>query len=208
MNPIEALNWRYAVKKFTDDKIPASQVKDLLNATRLSPSAYGLQLYALIVVESADVRRQLLPYSYGQDKIANSSHLIVFASHSELGDNTVDRYIDKYAQMTNQSSNELAGFSAHMKSALAKMTNEQRQQWAHQQAYIALGNFLTCAALMQIDCCPMSGFDNKGYDTVLGLAEKGLTSTVICPIGRCHPEDQQALRPKVRFDYDELVLEV
>jgi len=134
MNPVEALNWRYAVKKFTDDKIPASQLKDLLNATRLSPSAYGLQPYALIVVASRDVRQQLLPYSYGQDKIANSSHLIVFAAHSELGDSTVDRYIDKYAQMTKQSPNEISGFSAHMKSALAKMTNEQRQQWAHQQA--------------------------------------------------------------------------
>lgn len=208
MNPVEALNWRYAVKKFTDDKIPVSQVKDLLNATRLSPSAYGLQPYALIVVESQDVRRQLLPYSYGQDKIAESSHLIVFAAHSVLGDNTVDRYIDKYAQMTKQSPGELSGFSAHMKSALARMTNEQRQQWAHQQAYIALGTFLTCAALMQIDCCPMSGFDQKGYDTVLDLAEKGLTSTVICPIGRRHPEDPQAGRPKVRLDYDEIVLEI
>lgn len=208
MNPVEALNWRYAVKKFTNDKIPASQLKELLNMTRLSPSAYGLQPYALIVVESADVRQQLLPYSYGQDKIAESSHLIVFAAHSELGDNTVDRYIDKYAQMTKQSASELSGFSAHMKSALARMTNEQRQQWAHQQAYIALGNFLTCAALMKIDCCPMSGFDQNGYDSVLRLAEKGLTSTVICPIGRRHPDDQQACRPKVRFDYDELVLEI
>lgn len=208
MNPVEALNWRYAVKKFTNDKIPASQLKELLNMTRLSPSAYGLQPYALIVVESRDVRQQLLPYSYGQDKIAESSHLIVFAAHSELGDNTVDRYIDKYAQMTNQSPSELSDFSAHMKSALARMTNVQRQQWAHQQAYIALGTFLTCAALMRIDCCPMSGFDQKGYDKVLGLAEKGLISTVICPIGCRHPEDQQAGRPKVRLDYDEIVLEI
>ncbi len=208
MNLVEALNWRYAVKKFTDDKISASQLKDLLTATRLSPSAYGLQPYALLVVESQDVRQQLLSYSYGQDKVAKSSHLIVFAAHSELDDSTVDRYIDKYAQMTNKSPGELSGFSAHMKSALARMTNGQRQQWADQQAYIALGTFLTCAALMHIDCCPMSGFDKKGYDKVLGLAEKGLTSTVICPIGRRHTEDQQAGGPKVRLDYDEIVLEI
>ena len=76
------------------------------------------------------------------------------------------------------------------------------------EAYIALGNFLTCAAMMKIDSCPMTGFDNGGYDSVLGLLEKGLTTSVICPIGRRHNNDVQALSPKVRFDYDQIVMEM
>jgi nitroreductase len=132
----------------------------------------------------------------------------VFAAQAQIGDATVDRYIDKYAKISNKPHSELINFSNHMKSALAAKTPQQNQEWAHQQAYIALGNFLTCAAIMEIDSCPMTGIDNAGYDAVLGLTSKGLTTSVICPIGRRHHRDVQANSPKVRFDYDEIVLEI
>ena len=208
MKLLEALDWRYAVKQFSDEKITAMEVKTLLNATRLSASSYGLQPYNIIVVESDTIRKQLLPFSYGQEKIADSSHLIIFAAHTQVGDVTVDRYIDKHAKITNKPISDPDNFSDHMKSALAAKTVEQKQQWAHQQAYIALGNFLTCAAMMKIDSCPMTGFEPAGYDRVLNLAGKGLTTSVICPIGRRHRNDVQALSPKVRFDYDQIVMEM
>ena len=62
--------------------------------------------------------------------------------------------------------------------------------------------------MMKIDSCPMTGFDNAGYDGVLALLEKNLTTSVICPIGRRHSYDAQALSPKVRFDYDQIVIEI
>ena len=206
MKLLEALNWRYAVNQFADEKISATELKELLNATRMSASSYGLQPYNIIVVESDVIRHQLLPFSYGQDKIADSSHLIIFAVHTQIGDATVDRYIDKYAQIADKKHSELSRFSEHMKSALAAKTPEQQLEWAHQQAYIALGNLLTCAAVMKIDSCPMTGIDNAGYDSILGLDIKGLTTSVICPIGRRRYDDVQAHSPKVRFDYDEIVM--
>ena len=208
MTLLEALDWRYAVKQFSDEKITPGEVKTLLNGTRLSASSYGLQPYNIIVVESNIVRKQLLLFSYGQEKMADSSHLIIFAAHTQVGDVTVDRYIENHVKITSTPYAELVKFSDHMKSALAVKTAEQKQEWAHQQAYIALGNFLTCAAMMKIDSCPMTGFDNAGYDGVLGLLEKGLTTSVICPIGRRHINDVQALSPKVRFDYDQIVMEI
>lgn len=208
MNLLEALNWRYAVKFFSDEKISEVELKSLLNATRLSASSFGLQPYTMIVVKSREVRQQLLPFSYGQDKIAYSSHLIIFAVSTQIGDTTVDRYISKYAQIANKSHDELMLFSKHVKSMLATMTPGQKQAWAREQAYIALGHLLTCAALMKIDSCPMTGFDSEGYDNVLRLSEKDLTTTVICPIGRRHPDDTQADKPKIRFDYQDLVMEV
>ncbi len=207
MNIVEALHWRYAVDQFSTKKIPTQTLKNLLDATRLSASSYGLQPYHIMVIESPELKAQLLPYSYGQDKIYHCSHLVVFAAHRNIGDNTVDRYINKYAEVTAQSRQTFTKYSEHIKSALRDQTAEQKQQWAHQQAYIALGNFLTCAAMMQIDSCPMTGFDNQGYDQVLSLNELGLTTTVICPVGYRHPNDKQAQRPKVRFDYHEMISE-
>jgi nitroreductase/dihydropteridine reductase len=208
MNVLNALRWRYAVKHFTDEKLTSSQVKDLLEATRLTASSYGLQPYNIISVESKPLRESLIPYSYGQNKVLNSSHLIVLAAHTQIGAHTVERYINKYIEASKSTHSDLINLSVHMKSVLSGMTAEQQQEWAHQQAYIALGNLLTSAALMGIDACPMTGFDKEGYDSVLGLKEKGLTSTVICPIGHRDPSDIQATATKVRFDYNEIVTEI
>jgi nitroreductase len=205
MQLIDALEWRYAVKQFSEYTVPQSQLQALLQATRLSASSYGLQPYKIIVLESRDMRRQLLPYAYGQDKVLASSHLIVFAAETQIGDSTVDRYLDQYHGVTGRPQAELQDYGEHMKSALAAKSAAQKQEWAHQQAYIALGNLLTSAALLQIDTCPMTGVDRAGFDQVLGLAEQGLSTTVICPIGRRHDDDKYAWSPKVRFDFDDIV---
>lgn len=207
MKLLDALNWRYGVKQFSDEKVSAEELQTLLEATRLSPSAYGLQPYKIIVIESKALRAQLVPFSYGQNKVLESSHLVVFAAANQADDALVDRYINKYLSVTNQDYSAISGYADHMKSALAAKTTAQQQEWAKQQAYIALGNFVTSAALLQIDACPMTGIDVAGYDQVLGLTELGLTTTVICPIGRRYQDDQQAHRPKVRFDYDDIIWE-
>jgi nitroreductase len=51
----EALNWRYAVKKFdTAKKIVASDFEQLKEAVKLTPSSYGLQPFKVLVIEDAD----------------------------------------------------------------------------------------------------------------------------------------------------------
>ena len=206
MNVIDALNWRYAVRKFSDEKLTAGQVRNLLTAVRLSASSYGLQPYRLLVVESARLRRRLVDYSMGQDKVVNCSHLLVFAVPRQIDADTVDRYVARVSAVRGIAPDELSALSAHIKEALASMTQQQRREWAHQQAHIALGNLLTCAALMQIDSCPMGGFEAPGYDSVLQLADRGLTTSVICAIGRRHPDDASARQRKVRFDEDEMII--
>lgn len=208
MNIMKALNWRYAVRKFSADKLDEAEVQTLLDTARLAPSSYGLQPYRLLVVQSPQTRRQLLPYSMGQEKVLHCSHLIVFAAQTDIGDETVERYIAQVARVREVPWQDLGRTADRLKSALAGKSAREGQEWAHQQAYIALGSFLTCAALMGIDACPMTGFEAEGFDKVLGLTEQKLTATVICAIGKRHPEDAAAGLPKVRFGYDELIVTV
>ena len=208
MNIIESLNWRYAVREFSDAIIAEEKLQQLLDATRLSASSYGLQPYHLLVIQSPSIKQQLVEVSLGQDKVANCSHLVIFAAHTNIGDATVDRYISAFSRTRGIEAVQLENMAQHYKTALANMNPAQRQEWAHQQAYIALGNFLTCAALMEIDICPMTGIEQEGYDWILGLGEKNLTTTAVCPIGIRHPQDHAALQKKVRFDADELVTQL
>lgn len=205
MDLLDALNWRYAVRRFAQARIGEEELQRLLKATRMSASSYGLQPYRLIAVESGEVRRSLLPHSMGQEKVVECSHLIVFAAQVDVGEQTVDRYIERVAEVRGVPLSELQRMSANIKGALANKTRQQRLEWAHRQAYIALGNLLTSAATMGIDTCPMEGFEPEGYDRVLGLAGRGLTTSVICTIGRRHAEDDSAHQKKVRFAHCELV---
>ena len=40
-------------------------------------------------------------------------------------------------------------------------------QWSTRQTYIALGNFMTSAALLGVDTCPMEGIEPVNYDYLL-----------------------------------------
>ena len=206
MNIQDALDWRYAVREFSDEKLSHTQIENLMEATRKSASSYGLQPYKLIVIESKELREKLLPHSYGQQKVVDCSHLVVFAAHKKIGYWTVDRYIQQYIKARNVSYESVSDYSRHMKQALTSKTPAEQREWAHQQAYIAIGTFLTAAATLQIDSCPMTGFDAKAYDEVLDLEAKGLETTAVAALGYRSQNDKSASMNKVRFDYDELVL--
>jgi nitroreductase len=208
MNVIEALNWRYAVREFSPERIDDMKMQELLTATRLSASSYGLQPYRMIVIDDINIRRRLLKHSLGQQKVVDCSHLLVFAAQDNIGDEMVDSYIYSVARTRAIALEELTGLADHMKSVFSGMSEEQKREWAHQQVYIALGTMLTAAAMLQIDTCPMTGIEASGYDDVLELAKQGLETSVICALGVRHPKDRNAGLKKVRYDQAEMVITI
>lgn len=201
-----ALDRRYAVRRFSNERLQETELEALLEAVRHSPSAYGLQPYKVVVVESRDVRKRLLAHSYAQQKVVECSHLLVLAACQDMTGELVDRYVAVSSSLTGEPASGLDAYADGVRSALASQSREERAESAHRQAFIALGTLVTSAALLGVDCCPMSGFDAAGYDAVLGLGEQGLTASVICALGRRHPQDAAATRPRVRTPRDEFVL--
>lgn len=205
MDITKALDWRYAVNEFSEQKLNQDQVSVLLDATRKSASSYGLQPYKLLLVESPSLRERLVPHSFGQQKVLHSSHLVVIAAQSSIGDATVDKYVSQYLNVREVQYSDIAGYAEHMKEALGKKTLQQKREWAHQQAYLALGTLLAAAAELRIDSCPMTGFDATAYDEILGLKGLGLETTAIVALGFRSENDTSASLPKVRFDYEDIV---
>ena len=67
---------------------------------------------------------------------------------------------------------------------------------------------MTALADMQIDACPMEGFIASKYDEILGLTELGLSSVVVLPVGFRSADDETAGRAKVRYEKEEIILEI
>ena len=81
-------------------------------------------------------------------------------------------------------------------------------EWAARQAYIALGNLMTCAAVLGVDACPMEGLVPAEYDRVLGLAGSGYATVVACALGYRAASDKYASLPKVRYEKKDLVRQI
>ena len=90
-----------------------------------------------------------------------------------------------------------------MSSILGRSADDQ-EIWMAKQVYIALGNLLSACAVLEIDSCPMEGFEADKYNEILGLTEQGYTASVVATIGYRSEEDQTQHAPKIRKSKEEL----
>jgi nitroreductase len=209
-NIIESLQWRYATKQFdTTKKLTEFQLDMLLTAARLSPSSFGLQPWKFVVVTDPSVRAKLREAAWGQSQITDASALIVFCVRKNIDDDLVDAYMQSIAATRNVSLDSLKSFADNIKGSIkSRPTPESAKEWSTRQVYIALGVLLTTAAHLDIDACPMEGFDPKKFDDILGLAVLGLESRVLAAVGFRSADDKSASMKKVRFPKEEVVVDV
>ena len=200
MDIIKQLNWRYATKIFNPDKkISTDDFNELIEATRLSPTSYGLQSWKAFIVENAEIRKQLKEAAYNQTQVTDASHLIVFATPKVIDEKSINEFIKLIAEVRSVTVESLDGYKQSMVGAVSRKAPNEIGDWAAKQAYIALGFLLETAALKNIDSCPMEGFDNKKFDEILGLDKRGYESRVICVLGYRSENDGYAQAKKVRF---------
>lgn len=213
MNPITtdqllaAQAWRYATKQFDASKtIPAPVWQALEESLVLSPSSYGLQPWQFVVVTDPDLRAKLRPHSWNQTQITDASHLVVFAIPDKVDVPYMEKYLARIAEIRGVTLESL-GFYRNMMMAdiIAGPRQAWVDEWAARQVYIALGNFMTSAALVGIDTCPLEGIDPREYDALLDLPAKGFNTIVACAAGYRSADDKYATLPKVRFEKSELI---
>lgn len=206
---IEDLNWRYATKAFDPEKkVSEKDLATLLESLRLTPSSFGLQPWAFVIVETQEILDQLVPVSWDQHQVAQASHTFVLCRKESMDEAYVDLYIADLCQKRGMKVEDMGGFSKVIKDFLSNHSEESLKNWMSDQVYIALGQLMTIAATMRIDACPMEGFDSDAYDKMLGLKEKGLRSVVVCPIGYRASDDKYATLKKIRWELDDVVVRI
>jgi nitroreductase len=207
---LNALEWRYATKVFdTTKKIPADVWHALEKSLVLTPTSYGLQPYKFFIVQDTAVRAALLSHSWGQKQVVDCSHYVVFLARTEMKEADVNRFIERQASVRNTPVEKLAHYRDII---LGDVVNGPRgkiaHEWAARQSYIALGNLMTCAALLGVDACPMEGIVPEEYDKILNLAGSGYKTVVACALGYRAANCKYAGLAKVRFELKDLVQQI
>lgn len=208
MNLLESLEWRYATKVFDKNKkISETDLNEIIEAFRLTPSSFGLQPWKLVIVKDVKTREELLPNSWNQWQIVDASHLLVLVRVENAGNELVDQYLDTLVQTTGAKREDLKWYEDMMKGFLNGLSLEQKNAWSDRQVMIASWVMMSLLAEKQIDACPIEWFDRAKYDEILGLNKEGLSSVLVLPVWYRDASDKYASRPKVRFARENVVLE-
>ena len=205
---LDSLKWRYAVKKFdssrTIDKMTWAKIEHSLI---LTPSSFGLQPWKFIVIQSPEMKAKLPSISWNQTQPADCSAMVVFAALNTVSADYVDKFLAKTAATRGVPIESLDPYRKVVLGFIKNITGHELA-WSSKQAYIALGQLMTSAAMLGVDACPMEGIVASEYDKLLGLEGTAYSTVVGCAVGYRHADDKYAIAPKVRFEIDDVITHV
>jgi nitroreductase len=202
---LAALRWRYAAKSFDGRAIPDATWDALEEALRLTPSSYGLQPWKFLVIRDPELRARLRSASFNQRQVTECSHFVVFTHTPEITEADVDRFLDALAISRGVPRANLDGYRKVILGDVHGHRKPLLREWTRHQCYIALGNFMTSAALLGVDTCPMEGLVPAKYDELLGLERTRFRTVVACAAGFRSPDDRSAAAPKIRYPLADIV---
>ena len=209
MNIIESLEWRYAAKKFDAEKmLSETQINTLKEAFNLTATSYGLQPVKMVIIKNKEIQQELVEHSWNQQQVIQASHLIVICIQDVINEKDIENYFNLVKKTRNTPDEILNPFKDYLKSDITNRSETQLAIWMKNQAYIALGNLLTVAAVEKIDSCPMEGFNPEKYDEILNLKKHNLKSALVLPVGFRAEDDYMKDLQKVRKNTSDVVIEI
>ena len=206
---LEKLQCRYATKKFdTTKSLSEEKLEILKSAFNLTATSYGLQPLKLVLIGDSELKKNLVSISMDQEQVAQASHVLVFCIEKEMPSNYIVNHFNRIEATRNTPREILDPFQDFLVENFKQKDPEAVRLWMIKQAYLAMGNLLTVCAMEGIDACPMEGFDPAKYDQLLNLAQLGLESVLVMPVGYRANDDFMADLKKVRRGVDEVVIEM
>lgn len=208
-NIIQSLTWRYACKKFDENrKLNKDQIDVLSKAFNLTATSFGLQPLKMLIVKSDALKAKLRPHAYFQPQITTCSHLLVICIDTAFNEDSIDAYFDLEKDIRGTSEEIVGKFRNQLKTIYKNKDRQQIDTSAIYQAYISIGTLMTVCAEQRIDSCPMEGFNPVKFDEILELEKKNLRSVLLLPVGYRADDDIMSAMKKVRKPLDQVIIEI
>jgi hypothetical protein len=209
MSNIEALQWRYATKKFDTKKVLSEDKIDILKeAFNLTATSYGLQPLKMLVVRNENLQEKLKEASWHQQQLNTASHVLIICIEDKIDKHFIEQYFKRVKHLRETPDEVLNPFKNSLVNSFEAKAKEEIRVWAINQAYLTLGTLLTVCATEGIDACPMEGFEPDKYDDLLNLTEYNLKSVLALPVGYRAQDDMFSEFKKVRRPLKEIIIEV
>lgn len=202
---MEAMQFRHACKVFDEaKKIPEEAMMTILEAGRLSPSSFGIEPWKFLVVTNEELKKRIRPHCWDQVQVTSCSHLVIVLA--AIRDAKVEGSVRSRFSRWGMEGQTLDGmvdlYADHLTATLS--SDEHIFDWTARQTYIAAANMMTAAAYLQIDSCPIEGFDKAKVEEVLEIDTTQFQLSLVLPFGY----RVNAPKPKTRLEFDEVVVAI
>lgn len=162
----EAAARRRSIRAFEPAPIPASELDAILDVVRLAPSAFNVQPWRFVVVQTPELKARLAEAAFNQRQVHSAPAVLALYTDMRDAMATLDEVVHPGMPAAQR-----AATVAHIRGVFGQQSPDDQESWAAGQGYIALGYLLLAAEAHGYQTSPMTGFDAAKVREVLGLPD-------------------------------------
>jgi nitroreductase len=214
---LQAITRRRAIRVFDPVTIPAANREQILEAARSAPSSFNSQPYHFYWIESPEVRKTAARLCFSQSAAATASALVVAVADIGCWKATVAAELSwirtagftpeeirkqerraKFAKWFYiQGIFNSIGFLKWMilrfvniwrVCGMAPVSRQGLFKWATKNASLAAQNLMIAAEALDLNTCPMEGFDGRRLSQFLGLSSRHHEIIMVIAVGKKSPQ--------------------
>jgi nitroreductase len=204
---------RRAIRVFDPVQIPAATREQILEAARLAPSSFNSQPYRFYWIESPGIRKTTAHLCYGQSAAATASALVVAVADIGCWRETVAAELN-WMRTAGFTPEEVRKHERRAKFAkwfyiqgifnsvgflkwmilrvvnlwrvigMAPVSRQGLFKWATKNAALAAQNLMIAAEALDLNTCPMEGFDTRRLSRFLGLSSRYHEIIMVIAVGK------------------------
>src|SRR5579875_2885742 len=164
----QAIRERRSTPSFTGEPIPASDLRQILDAGLSAPSGYNMQPWRFIVVQHPEQRRRLRAASYNQAKVEEASAVIVACGDRDGWRRDLDEML-RMGRAGGMPESYAAQAATSVPAYLSGFNHDQMTAWLNKHVMIAFTSMMLMGEVLGYDTVPMEGFEQDKVCETLRL---------------------------------------
>jgi len=173
MEVIEAVETRRAIRHFDPNhKMTEEEIRKLMSAVLLSPTAYNIQHWRFVLVRDPELRKQIREAGWGQAQITDASLLIILCADMKAWEKNPARYWQNAPEETQN----------YMVSAIDQYYRGKevvQRDECMRSCGIAAQTIMLTAKAMGYDTSPMDGFDFEAVGKLIHLPSDHVVAMMV-----------------------------
>jgi nitroreductase len=164
----QAIRERRAAPSFDGAPIPASDLRQILDAGLHAPSGYNMQPWRFVVVQHPEQLKRLRAASFNQAKAEEASAVIVACGDRDGWRKDLDEML-RMGRAGGMPESYAAQAASTVPNYLSSFTDDQMKGWLNKHVMIAVTSMMWMAEVMGYDTAPMEGFEQAKICETLRL---------------------------------------
>lgn len=173
-----------------NNPLSKSTLENIINLAVLAPSAFNLQPWRLIAVESEEAKEKLVALSNNQPKIKEAPVTLIIIGNKNGWDNSNPVWQEMLESVGND---EIVEGAKQAAAYLYGTTEERKLKFAESNAGLLAMSIMIAAKEFGVESHPMSGIDFDGIHQAFNLQPN---ETVVMTIALGYSDTSKTLYPR------------